>query len=90
MSRRSISKRLLQQQSLTLAQSPTQACRIQAIGRRWYAQEKDERETFKGQLYQSTHERVQREKEEQARFAEHRDAERSGSAGGLIIPLGMT
>ena len=92
MAGRPASQRLLQRQLPLLAQSQAQACRVQAIGRRWYASgEKEERESFKGQLYQSTHERVQREKEQEARFAQHRDAERaSGSSFGLVIPFGRT
>lgn len=90
MSQRPIAQQLLQRQLPILAQSRAQACRVQAVGRRWYASgDKEDRDSFKGQLYQSTHERVQREKEEQSRFAQHRDTERaSGSSFGLVIPLG--
>jgi hypothetical protein len=90
MAGRPASQRLLQRQLPLLAQSRAQGCRLQAIGRRCYTSgEKEEKDSFKGQLYQSTHERVQREKEQEARFAQHRDAERaSGSSFGLVIPLG--
>ena len=90
MARRSISHQALQRQLPIFAQSGVQICRVQANGRRFYASgDREERESFKGQLYQSTHERVQREKDEQARFAQHRDAERASSGSfGLVIPLG--
>lgn len=51
--------------------------------------QEEERESFKGQLYQSTHERILREKEDQARFAQHREAEKAARGNsGLIIPVG--
>lgn len=66
-------------------------CRRSFAGQRFYATEKkgEERETFKGQLYQSTHERVQREKEEQARFAAQRENQKAASSSGAwFIPVG--
>ena len=92
MSRTPIPQQLLRRQLSTLAQHRIQCCRVQTISRRWYASdEKEERESFKGQLYQSTHERVQREKADQERFAQHRDAQKaSGSSFGLVIPFGMS
>ncbi|GAB7366475.1 hypothetical protein MBLNU230_g8269t1 [Neophaeotheca triangularis] len=84
---RSISRRLLQRQT-TL--QPT-TCRIPSsvAGRRGYATEKDERETFKGQLYQATHERVLRDKAEQEKFAQHRIQERAarGNSGWITPPV---
>lgn len=60
-------------------------------GRRAYAtEEKDPngRESFKGQLYQSTHERVVREKQDQARFAAQREQEKAANSSGIwFIPI---
>lgn len=48
----------------------------------------EERESFKGQLYQATHERVQREREEQSRFARHREATKNARDGApWIVPF---
>lgn len=51
----------------------------------------EERESFKGQLYQSTFDRLQRERDEQARFTQQREAQKAarGGGGSLILPLGM-
>ncbi|KJY00415.1 d-lactate dehydrogenase like protein [Zymoseptoria brevis] len=57
---------------------------------RSYATEnrREERESFKGQLYQATHERVQREREEQARFAAGREAQKRSRGGNpWIFPV---
>ena len=88
MSFKPISRHLLRRQLSVFEQHQVQCCRVQAIGRRWYTNEKEERESFKGQLYQSTHERVQREKADQERFAQHREAQKaSGGSYGLVVPL---
>ena len=85
--------RRLRSQNLRFLQAfeqPSQCGRIQCLGRRRYAsEEKPSSDDFKGQLYQSTHERLQRERAEQARFAEHRDAQRAarGSAA-WVTPFG--
>ena len=82
-------RRLLRRPLLQSLPAQAQLCRSQRIGRRWYAaEEKDQRDSFKGQLYQSTHERVQRERADQERFAQYREAEKSSSSLGLTIPLG--
>lgn len=69
--------------------STTPSARSVAGARRWYAADsKEERESFKGQLYQSTHERVQRERADQERFARQRDEEKaSNSSFGLYVPI---
>jgi len=53
-------------------------------------EEKEEKESFKGQLYQSTAERLQRDKAEQARFAEHREAQRARSSPPWLVPFVLT
>lgn len=52
--------------------------------------EGEERDSFKGQLYQSTFDRLQREREEQAKFTQQREAQKAarGGGGSLILPLG--
>ncbi|EME83353.1 uncharacterized protein MYCFIDRAFT_174809 [Pseudocercospora fijiensis CIRAD86] len=85
-STRHVQRRLLE--SASQCRSPI--CRRSFAGKRFYATEKkgEERETFKGQLYQSTHERVQREKEEQARFAAQREEQKAASSSGAwFIPV---
>lgn len=58
----------------------TQCFRVSSI--RGYATQKDdEGSSFKGQLYQSTHDRLQRERAEQARFANIRDGQRASRPG---------
>ncbi|QIW97527.1 hypothetical protein AMS68_003045 [Peltaster fructicola] len=47
----------------------------------------DERESFRSQLYNSTYERVQQEKAEQARFAAIRDSARSGGSQVWQVPF---
>ena len=50
---------------------------------------KKDKDSFKGQLYQSTQERVIREREEQARFTRYREAEKAAKGGApWVIPLG--
>ena len=61
----------------------------QLVARRGYASsDKEERESFKGQLYQSTAERVDRERAEQARFAQLREQQKAarGPQWGLLLP----
>lgn len=90
-SRRALARQLASSTSSSSSlRSNGHASRWIAGGRRWYATDgKDERESFKGQLYQSTHERVQRERADQERFARHREEEKeSGSSYGLIVPVG--
>ena len=84
-----ISRQLLRRQLLQPAFSKVQICRAQSIGKRWYADgQQQERESFKGQLYQSTHERVQRERADEKRFAEYREARKSGSSLSIAVPIG--
>lgn len=69
------------------------ACRgSRTVSRRFYATEQKqdgESESFKGQLYQSTNERLQREREDQARFAQQREAEKARRGNGAwVIPMG--
>lgn len=54
---------------------------------------KDEKEggnaSFRGQIYQSTNERVQRERAEEERFARYREAQKSRSSAGIVVPIGV-
>lgn len=64
----------------------------QLSARRCYATDpkQEETESFKAQLYQSTGERLKRDKAEQARFATHREAEKArGGSPPWLVPLGM-
>jgi D-lactate dehydrogenase (cytochrome) len=63
--------------------------------RRLYATEKkankqdgSQESSFKGQLYNSVYDRIQREKKDEARFAVYRDVLRSGG-GQWVLPFGM-
>jgi D-lactate dehydrogenase (cytochrome) len=70
------------------ASTSTKTNRFASI--RSYATEdrREERESFKGQLYQATHERVTRERDEQARFAASREAQKRARGGSsLIFPI---
>jgi D-lactate dehydrogenase (cytochrome) len=90
----------LQRLPTRLASSVAQCQRIVnqsrylSVSRRLYAKENkspaDQKETtFKGQLYNSVYERIQREKADEARFAVHRDAQQSMRGGGQwILPFG--
>jgi D-lactate dehydrogenase (cytochrome) len=98
MSRAATSTRFLRQQlQLRLECSRNGGALQQLNSRRCYAskakpevkEEKEEKESFKGQLYQSTAERLQRDKAEQARFAEHREAQRARSSPPWLVPFGM-
>jgi D-lactate dehydrogenase (cytochrome) len=98
MSRAATSSRFLRQQlQLRLECSRNGGALQQLNSRRSYAskakpevkEEKEEKESFKGQLYQSTAERLQRDKAEQARFAEHREAQRARSSPPWLVPFGM-
>ncbi len=91
MSSKHISRQLLRRQLLQPIQKQVQHCRAQKCvgGVRWYAADgKDEKESFRGQMYQSTHERVQREQADQQRFAEHREAQKSGGSFAIVVPAG--
>lgn len=71
-----------------LYQPRTGVARWPSVTIRRYAtdeKEKEERESFKGQLYQSTSERVQRERADEARFARQRDAQRASSSSGAFL-----
>ena len=88
-----VSRRVLSRQlSSSLRNShASSTARSVAGARRWYAADtKEERESFKGQLYQSTHERVQRERADQERFARQREEEKaSQSSFSLYVPVSM-
>ena len=59
------------------------------VGQRRYASESGEK-SFKGQLYDSTAQRLQRERADQARFAELRAAQKSsGGTPAWVVPFGM-
>ena len=46
------------------------------------------KDSFKGQLYQSTHDRIQRERADQERFVQLREMEKGrGSSSTLVVPL---
>ncbi|KAK4551842.1 D-lactate ferricytochrome c oxidoreductase [Recurvomyces mirabilis] len=65
--------------------------RVVARGRRGYAtEEREERESFKGQLYQSTNERVDREREQQARYARIREAQKAARGRPWMVPFVLT
>ena len=72
-------------------QLPRNGALQQLNARRCYAADakKEEKESFKGQLYQSTAERLQRDKAEQARFAGHREAQKARSSPAWLVPFGM-
>jgi D-lactate dehydrogenase (cytochrome) len=94
MSRAATSSRFLRQQLQQRLECSRNGGALQLNSRRCYAskakpEEKDEKESFKGQLYQSTAERLQRDKAEQARFAEHREAQRARSSPPWLVPFGM-
>lgn len=84
-----VQRQLLRRQVLESSQCRIHACRARPIGRRRYATE--EREDFKGQLYQSTNERVERERAEQARFAQIREARKAARGPpAWLVPFGRT
>ena len=96
MSRAATSSRFLRQQLQQRLECSRNGGALQQLNsRRCYAskaaksEEKEEKESFKGQLYQSTAERLQRDKAEQARFAEHREAQRARSSPPWLVPFGM-
>lgn len=86
-------RRLVRRQIVDIAAQSRPTSRRLLAGVRCYAteQKKEEREDFKAQLYQSTFERSQREREEQARFAKYREQERASQRGnvGLIVPVAL-
>lgn len=90
MSRTPVTSQWLRHQLRHATSRRVAVCQAQTSGVRRYAtEEKEERESFKGQLYHSTHERVQRERADEARFARHRDTQKaSGSSLGMAIPIG--
>lgn len=89
MSVSSTSRRALGRSFFSSLQKQQSSARWSAAGRRWYAADsKEERESFKGQLYQSTHERVQRERADQERFAKVREEQKaSQSSVSLYVPI---
>jgi hypothetical protein len=89
MSRAVIPSRILRRQ---LLERPRNGAVQQLNGRRCYAADtkNEEKESFKGQLYQSTAERLQRDKAEQARFAGHREAQKARSSPPWLVPFGMS
>ncbi|KAK3055120.1 D-lactate ferricytochrome c oxidoreductase [Extremus antarcticus] len=91
MSRTPVTSQWLRHQLRHASSRRVAVCQAQTSGVRRYAtEEKEERESFKGQLYHSTHERVQRERADEERFARHRDAEKaSGSSLGMAIPIAL-
>jgi hypothetical protein len=94
MSRAATSSRFLRQQLQQRLECSRNGGALQLNSRRCYAskakpEEKEEKESFKGQLYQSTAERLQRDKAEQARFAEHREAQRARSSPPWLVPFGI-
>ena len=94
MSRAATTSRFLRQQLQQRLECSRNGGALQPKGRRSYAlkakpEEKEEKESFKGQLYQSTAERLQRDRAEQARFAEHREAQRARSSPPWLVPFGM-
>ncbi|KAK6434004.1 D-lactate ferricytochrome c oxidoreductase [Oleoguttula sp. CCFEE 5521] len=92
MSRTSLPQRLLRRQ-LQHARQPDIASGIARPGCRAYAtppQSKDEKESFRGQLYESTLERVGKERAEQARFASIREGEKAArGTPAWLVPLGV-
>ena len=74
-------------------QLPRNGAAVQQLNaRRCYAADakKEERESFKGQLYQSTAERLARDKAEQARFAGYREAQKARGSPPWLVPLGTS
>lgn len=62
---------------------------LRRLGQRNYASE-GEGKSFKGQLYDSTAQRLQRERADQLRFAELRAAQKgSGGTPAWVVPLGV-
>jgi len=86
-----IQRGLLRSRCLELAERRVYA-RSGVLSRRSYATEdKAERESFKGQLYQSTNERVEREREQQARYAQIRELQkRARGTPAWLVPFGRS
>lgn len=91
-----MSRTVLSRRLSCLERAPSNVCaETQPLGRllrrpaqRAYASESGDGRSFKGQLYESTHQRLQRERAEQARFAQIREAQRStGGAPAWVTPL---
>lgn len=83
--------RLLRRQQLL--KSLVQIQGRQAVGPRCYAtgerdREREERGSFSGQMWNSTAERLQRERKDEARFKRIREEQRGGSNYGLLVPFG--
>jgi len=80
--------RQLQQLTAAARTSFRQSNPASGSGRRGYASEQEK--TFKGQLYDSTQHRLQRERKEQERFAGIRTAKKAAAGPSpWIIPAGM-
>ncbi|KAK5121063.1 hypothetical protein LTR85_005547 [Meristemomyces frigidus] len=92
MSHASIPRQLLRRQLLESSRCRRHTSRALPTGRRRYAtQEKGEKEDFKGQLYQSTNERVERERAEQARFSQIRAAQKASQGRpAWLVPFVLT
>lgn len=92
MSRVAIPRQLLRRQLIEATRCRPQLCRVRPVGYRRYAtNEREEKEDFKGQLYQSTNERVDRERAEQARFAQIRAAQKAAQGRpAWLVPFGRT
>lgn len=90
MSRAATPSRILRQQLQQKLACMRNGAVQQLTSRRCYATDpkQEEKESFKGQLYQSTAERLQRDKAEQARFAEHRESQKARSSPPWLVPFG--
>ncbi|KAK3670146.1 D-lactate ferricytochrome c oxidoreductase [Recurvomyces mirabilis] len=85
------SSRQILRQQISGAPQVRLCSRAAARGRRGYATEdREERESFKGQLYQSTNERVDREREQQARYARIREAQKAARGRPWMVPFVLT
>ncbi|OCK87904.1 uncharacterized protein K441DRAFT_670048 [Cenococcum geophilum 1.58] len=61
--------------------------RVRPAHRRSYASAQEEGRSFKGQLYESTAQRLQRERAEQARFAKQRELGSGGKSASLLFAV---
>ena len=61
--------------------------RVRPAHRRSYASAQEEGRSFKGQLYESTAQRLQRERAEQARFAKQRELGSGGKSASLLFGM---
>ncbi|KAF2813064.1 d-lactate dehydrogenase-like protein [Mytilinidion resinicola] len=70
--------------------SPWIARRLRLSQRRGYASAKEEGRSFKGQLYESTAQRIQKEREEQARFATKRQLGSGGRGASMLFVVAFS